>query len=821
MKQFIFLLISIIIFPISLMSQHKKFEKLLNDKKNQKISKNIFSKLNSMKLFSGFFNFYYDENTDHIFLIVKDLNKEFLYVNSLSEGIGNNDIGLDRGQLGKQRVVYFTKSGNRLLLVEPNQKFRANSDNFLEKQSVNQAFAKSVIWSFKIESIIDKNYYLIDLNNFLLNDTHEVANKLNKSNQGSYFIDKDRSSINLYRTKSFPKNTEFDIQLTYSGQAEGDLIRSVTPSPNSLTVHQHHSFIELPPLNFKMRQFDPRSGVNAYRYYDYATPVTEPTLKEYVVRHRLEKKNPELEISEAINPIIYYLDNGTPEPVRSALMEGGMWWNEAFENIGFKNAFQIKILPNDADPLDVRYNVIQWIHRSTRGWSYGSSILDPRTGEILKGHVSLGSLRIRQDFMIALGLTKAPYKLNENNEDKALEMALARIRQLSAHEIGHTLGFAHNFTGSSNNRSTVMDYPHPTLKIINGEIDYKDAYSTGIGEWDKVTVAYNYSQFSDEVDEKQSLRKILENSFIDGHRFITDSDSRPISGAHPKSHLWDNGENSVTELKNLLKIREIALSNFSLDNIEQGENYSILEDRLVPIYLLHRYQLEAVVKSIGGLNYDYGVKGNIEYEVEPLSKNDQYKALEILLESISPANLKIPKSLHSILGPRTFGNYRDRESFGSQLGVTFDYLGIANSLSDLVISMILNRERSSRLIQHSSIYKNQLNLGEVISHLIKETFKSNQTDSYSESINEINQANVLKNLFKLGSDSHSYPQVSAEVYNQLDQLKTWLSKSSKIKYSKYYQSQIDNFISKPIMIRPLKTNKIPDGSPIGSIKCDF
>ena len=821
MKKFVFLLISIIILPTSLMSQHKKFEKLLNDKKNQKISKNNFSKHNDMKLFRGFFNFYYDENTDHTFLIVKDLNKEFLYVNSLSEGIGNNDIGLDRGQLGKQRVVYFTKSGDRLLLVEPNQKFRANSDNYLEKQSVDQAFAKSIIWSFKIVSIIDKSHYLIDLNNFLLNDTHEVSNKLKRSNQGSYLIDKDRSSINLNRTKSFPKNTEFDIQLTYSGQAEGDLIRSVTPSPNSLTIHQHHSFIELPPLNFKMRRFDPRSGVNAYRYYDYATPVTEPTLKEYVVRHRLEKKNPELEISEAINPIIYYLDNGTPEPVRSALIEGGMWWNEAFENIGFKNAFQIKILPNDADPLDVRYNVIQWIHRSTRGWSYGSSILDPRTGEILKGHVSLGSLRIRQDFMIAMGLTKAPYKLNENKENKALEMALSRIRQLSAHEIGHTLGFAHNFTGSSNNRSTVMDYPHPTLKIINGEIDYKDAYSIGIGEWDKVTVAYNYSQFSDEVDENQSLKKILENSFIDGHRFISDSDSRPISGAHPKSHLWDNGENSITELKNLLKIREIALLNFSLDNLDQGENYSILEDRLVPIYLLHRYQLEAVVKSIGGLNYNYGVKGNIKYKVEPLNKHNQYKALEILLESISPTNLKIPKSLHSILGPRTFGNYRDRESFGSQLGVTFDYLGIANSLSDLVISMILNRERSSRLIQHSSIYENQLSLNDVISYLINQTFKSNQTDSYSVSINEINQANVLKNLFKLGSDSHSYPQVRAEVTDQLDQLKTWLSKSPKIKYSKYYQSQIDNFISKPIIITPHKTKKIPDGSPIGSIKCDF
>jgi hypothetical protein len=821
MKKFVFLLLALFFNTHSLLSQHKKFEKLLNNKKNQKILKNDFTKSESMKLFEGFFNFYYDDKTDNIFLMVKDLNKDFLYVNSLSQGIGNNDIGLDRGQLGKQRVVYFTRSGNRLLLVEPNQKFRANSENYLEKESVDQAFAKSVIWSFKIEKITEKREFLIDLNDFLLNDTHEVANKLKRSGQGYYSIDKNRSSINLPRTKSFIKNTEFDVQLTYSGQPEGDLIRSVTPSPNSVTINQHHSFIELPPLNFKMRRFDPRSGVNAFRYYDYATPVSEPTLKEYVVRHRLEKKNPELEMSEAIKPIIYYLDNGTPEPVRSALIDGGKWWNEAFENIGFKNAFQIKILPDDVDPLDVRFNVIQWIHRSTRGWSYGSSIMDPRTGEILKGHVSLGSLRIRQDFMIALGLTKSPYKLNENKENRVLEMALARIRQLSAHEIGHTLGFAHNFTGSSNDRSTVMDYPHPTLKILDGQIDYKDAYSTGIGEWDKVSVAYNYSQFLNEADENTSLKKIIENSFIDGHRFISDSDSRPLSGAHPKSHLWDNGENSIIELENLLTIRELALSNFSIDHIKEGENYSILEDRLVPMYFLHRYQLEAVVKLIGGLNYDYGVKGNIKYKVQPVKKLDQDQALKILLKCISPINLKIPKSLHSILGPRTFGNYRNRESFGSQLGITFDYLGIANSLSNSVISMILNPERSSRLVQHNSIYENQLSLNEVILQLINKTFKSKQMDSYSKSINEINQANVLKNLFKLGSSPNIYPQVRAIVFNHLDELNIWLNNKPKIKFSKYYQSQINTFMSQPILINPLKTKKIPDGSPIGSIKCDF
>tara|TARA_B110000008_G_scaffold276593_1_gene316158 strand:- start:2022 stop:4469 length:2448 start_codon:yes stop_codon:yes gene_type:complete len=812
-KKFILGLL-IIFLSLNITAQRKELRKSKTKSTDQ------ISKYDSMKSYLGFFNFYYDQANDHIYLKVDDLEKEFLYVNSLSEGIGSNDIGLDRGQLGGRRVVYFKKAGNRLLLVEPNQKYRANSSNYLEKESIKQAFAKSVIWSFPIKETID-NGYLIDLNEFLLNDAHGVSMRLKSRKQGSYSVNKSRSSMELKRTKAFPKNIEFDVQLTFTGEPKGELIRSVAPSANSVSVNQHHSFIELPPLDFKMRKFDPRSGVNAFRFYDYATPVSDPTLQEYVVRHRLEKKNPELKLSDPIKPIIYYLDNGTPEPVRSALLEGGKWWNEAFESIGFKNAFQVKILPDDADPLDVRYNVIQWIHRSTRGWSYGASIIDPRTGEILKGQVSLGSLRIRQDFMIALGLTDSPFQINNMKDAKALEMALARIRQLSAHEIGHTLGFAHNFAASANNRSSVMDYPHPTLKIIGDQISYENAYAVGIGDWDKVSVSYNYSVFDDNIDENIALQEILEKSYNNGHRFISDSDSRPIGGAHPKSHLWDNGSSATNELYNLLKIRKIALNQFSLDHIKIGENYSVLEDRLVPLYFLHRYQVEAVVKMIGGLNYNYGVKSNIKYEVSPVNTVDQRLALKGLLKSISPSELTIPKSLHSILSPRTFGNYRNRESFGSQTGVAFDYLGISNSLSDAIIGMILNPQRVSRLIQQDAIYGDQLTFNEVISELINQTFKSTNSDSYQQSLRQINQSNLLKHLMKLGKSTYIYPQIRAEVYNSLEELSKWLNKNKQIKFSEFYQNQISQFNSQSDLISPFKTEKIPDGSPIGSIACDF
>tara|TARA_Y100000996_G_scaffold174776_1_gene135889 strand:- start:1967 stop:4420 length:2454 start_codon:yes stop_codon:yes gene_type:complete len=808
-------LFTIIIFSLLNLNAQKNEFKLEKKKSQSKVLK-----YDTLKSYFGFFNFFYDKKNDHIYLEVEDLEKEFLYVNSLSEGIGSNDIGLDRGQLGGRRVVYFKKAGNKLLLIEPNQKYRANSENYLEKKSIEQAFAKSVIWSFPIKEVKGKSY-IIDLNDFLLHDAHDVSDRLKNRKQGSYSVNKSRSSIELSRTKAFPKNIEFDIQLTLTGKPEGSLIKSVTPSADAVTVNQHHSFIKLPPLDFKMRKFDPRSGANSFKFYDYATPVNEPTLKEYVVRHRLEKKDDTLEMSLPVEPIIYYLDNGTPEPVRTALLEGGRWWNEAFENIGFKNAFQVKMLPNDADPLDVRYNVIQWIHRSTRGWSYGASIIDPRTGEILKGHVSLGSLRIRQDFMIALGLTESPFKKGYNKENDALEMALSRIRQLSAHEIGHTLGFAHNFSASANNRSSVMDYPHPKLEIINGKISYKNAYDTGIGEWDKISVAYSYSDFSDEMDEEIALQKILENSYNDGHRFISDFDSRPIGGAHPKSHLWDNGDDATLELNNLLKIRRIAMNQFSLDHLRSGENYSILEDRLVPIYFLHRYQVEAVVKLIGGLNYDYGVKSNISYKVSPVNKNDQKTALKALLKSISPSELRIPKNLHSILGPRTFGNLRNRESFGSQSGVSFDYLGIANSLSDAIIGMILNPQRVTRLIQQEAIYNNQFKFNEVLKEMINSTFKTTETNNYNMSIKEINQYNLLKHLMILSNEQNIYPQVRAEIYNVFDELLKWLKKNPDFKYSNFYVNQLNQFKLQPDLFLPLETERIPDGSPIGSIACDF
>ncbi|NND50769.1 MAG: zinc-dependent metalloprotease, partial [Flavobacteriaceae bacterium] len=674
-----------------------------------------------LKTYSGFFDFYYEESQDKIYLKVKDLNKDFLYINSLSSGIGSNDIGLDRGQLGNERLVKFQKAGNKLLLVQPNLDYRAITDNELERRSIEQAFAKSVLYGFKIVETQDDGI-VIDLTPFLMQDTHGVANRLKRSKEGTYKVDASKSALSLERTKAFPKNVEFEALLTFSGQPTGQNLRTVAPTASLVSVIQHHSFIELPDNNYKPREFDVRSGGIFVSYMDYATPVQEQIRKRYVIRHRLEKKDPTAAVSEAKEPIIYYLDPGTPEPVRSALLDGARWWNQAYEAIGFKDAYQVKMLPADADPMDCRYNVIQWVHRSTRGWSYGASVVDPRTGEIIKGHVSLGSLRIRQDFLIAQALLNKPFANSDDNYKPMLDMAVARIRQLSAHEVGHTIGFAHNFAASTNNKASVMDYPHPSVSLRNGVIDVNNAYATGIGEWDKVTVAYSYSEFGGNVDEKAALNEILENAQKRGLRFITDSDARPAGGAHALAHLWDNGESATDELKDVLAIRAKAMSNFSVDNIRTNEPYSVLEDVFVPLYFFHRYQTEAAVKLVGGLDYNYAVKGDGQFTTRAISEDIQKDALNALLMTLSAENLAIPKNKLDLFPPRAFGFWRSRESFKGKTGVAFDPYSAASTASDMTLKLLMNHERANRLIQQKSLDADQLALEDVFKTIINNSF---------------------------------------------------------------------------------------------------
>ncbi len=782
---------------------------------NQTCFSQFFKDNKKVTKYEGYFNFYYDTSKDKIFLEISKLESEFLYVNALSEGVGSNDIGLDRGKLGGGSVVFFRKAGNKILLIQPNQKFRALTDNVEEKNSIKEAFAKSVLHGFVIMEE-KNNTYLVDATSFFMQDTFGVSNTLSRSGEGNYSVDKSRSAFNLERTKAFKKNVEFDVLLTFKGSPRGRNLRSVTPDASAVTVYQHHSFVELPDDKYKPRIYDPRSGSFSMSYMDYSTPVNQSITKRFIYRHRLEKKNPNAAISEAVEPIVYYLDPGTPEPVKSALLEGARWWNQAFEAAGYKNAFQVKMLPKGADPLDLRYNVIQWVHRSTRGWSYGGSISDPRTGEIIKGHVSLGSLRIRQDFLIAQAL-QAPYATKTAKDKFALEMALARIRQLSAHEIGHTIGFAHNYIASTIGRSSVMDYPHPQFSLKNGKIDFSNAYAIGIGEWDKVTVAYSYQHFTN--NEEQGLQNILDTAFARGLRFITDQDARSKGSAHAYAHLWDNGKNVDDELNSLLAIRKNAIHKFSTDNIKSKEPYSVLEDVFVPLYFLHRYQTEAVSKIIGGLDYNYAVKGGKQTIVKRVPGAVERKALSVLLRTIDVETIAIPTSKLELFPPRAFGYGRTRESFKSKVGAEFDPFGAVETASEMTLELLFHPQRAARLVLHKSLDKTQLGLEELIDNVIDNTFKKSHKNDYYQELQNIVNEQVLNQLFYLAANKNTYKQVTAIVNYKIDEIATLLrtrkSKGAQLMHDKEMSRSISAFKSDPSKFKKVQSPQIPDGSPIG------
>ena len=767
--------------------------------------------------YEGFMNFSYNNDSGKIILEINKLDSEFMYINSLSRGVGNNDLGLDRGQLGDSRVVYFTKRGNKILLIQPNLRYVSNSSNYLENKSVKEAFARSVLFGFDIIEKT-KDSYKIDITSFLIRDAHGVSQRLRYSNSGSYTLNKSMSAIDLDRTKAFPKNIEFDVLLTFTGNPSGNLVRSVTPTASNLTVNQHHSFVKLPDNNYKKRKFDPRSGSNPFIVYDYSTPIDDKLEQRFIVRHRLNKKYPKQEISEPVEPIVYYIDNGTPEPVKSALIEGGNWWNQAFESAGYKDAFRIEVLPEDADPMDVRYNLIQWIHRSTRGWSYGANIVDPRTGEIIKGQVSLGSLRVRQDYMILSGLIDNPNDIE--NKSLIKKTSLDRIRQLSAHEIGHTLGFAHNYISSANNRSSVMDYPHPKIDIVNGDINIDNAYSKNIGDWDKVSVRYAYTDFQENENEDVKLNDIIEEAVNKGLYFLSDSDSRPVGSANPFSHLWDNGEFPYKELDKLLKVRDLALKNIDLDNLVDGEPYDRIEDILVPIYMLHRYQIESAAKAIGGVDYLYFVKNKNNDKVKFVDSKLQKESLKSLLNVLNPKNLVLPNNLIQILSPRSFRNPRTRENFESNTGVTFDYINASSSIINHTLTFLMNPERINRIYQQNMFGENILMLDDYLTIISNSIFSNKRMSPYESSINKNTSSLFLDHLFLTFNNSNTNDLSKSVILSSIMNTKEKLS-SNLNDYNSFLVNKINGFIDNPDKYIPVEKTKIPDGSPIGNFSCDY
>jgi Met-zincin/Domain of unknown function (DUF5117) len=785
-------------------------------------STSIAEKTKLMRKLPGFFNLYWDDHDGKLWLEIDKWNKEFLFLDSLQAGVGSNEIGLDRGQVGNGRVVKFDRVGPKVLLSQVNYDFRATSDNPAEYKAVKDAFAQSVIWGFNAE-VIEGDRTLVDATAFYLHDAHQVSETLKRTKQGSFHIDHSRSALYLPNTRNFPENTEVESTLTFTGEDPGEFVRKVVPDPNAITVREHYSFIELPDNNYHPRAFDPRSGFYGIKYMDYATPIGDPIVKRYIARHRLQKKDPSAAISEPVKPIIYYLDPGTPEPVRSALLEGANWWNQAFEAAGYRDAFRVEMLPPDVDPMDVRYNVIEWIHRSTRGWSYGNSVVDPRTGEIIKGEVSLGSLRVRQDYMIFEGLL-APYRKGEPVDPRMLSTALARLRQLAAHEVGHTLGLQHNYIASTQGRASVMDYPHPWVKLAgDGSIDLSQAYATGIGEWDKVSIQYGYSDFASGTDEHGALNKIIGDAATRGLTFLTDQDARPSGSASPFANLWDNGKDPVAELQEVMKVRSAALKKFGETNIPEGTALAQLQDVLVPVYLYHRYQTEAATKTIGGLNYTYALRGDHQIPTAPVTGADQRRALAAVLQTISPEFLALPPEITRMIPPRP-SQIEPYEDFPSHTGLTFDPLAAAESSAQATVAVLLDPARAARLIQYHAEDEQQPGLNEVFDALLNATWRSKPRTGDLGALQRVVDDVVLNRMMMLAADEKAAAEVRAVTLHQLTELRSRLAGQAAAitdpeqkAHMLYAANQIRKFEQDPTQTqKPTPSLESPPGAPIGS-----
>ena len=777
----------------------------------------LSEKVLGMVDYEGFFPFYWEESTGKIWLEIGRWGSEFLYVTGLSAGLGSNDIGLDRGQLGQERIVRFERVGPKVLLVQPNYAYRAESESAAERKAVADAFAQSILWGFSVAAEEDGRV-LVDATTFLLRDAHGVAGTLRRSNQGDYTIDETRSAVYLDRTKNFLRNTEWDIRLTFTGSSPGALVRSVAPDGAAVTVRQHHSFVALPDEGYTRRKFDPRAGANSVSYYDYATAIDEPLEKRWVHRHRLAKKDPSAAMSDPVEPIVYYLDPGTPEPIRSALLEGARWWNQAFEAAGYRDAFQVEMLPEDADPLDVRYNIIQWVHRSTRGWSYGGSVTDPRTGEIIKGIISLGSLRVRQDFLIASGLV-APY--GDGGDTRAMQaLALARLRQLSAHEVGHTIGFAHNFIASTAGRASVMDYPHPLIRIdADGGLDLSDAYDDGIGAWDKIAVAHAYQDFPEGTDEGAALEGIIQDGLRRGYSFLSDQDARQAGSAHPEVHLWDNGADAADELTRVLSVRAIALGRFSEANIAVGAPLATLEEVLTPLYLFHRYQVEAAMKVVGGLTYSYALRGDNQVATSLVDGAQQRKALGAVLETIGARALTLPEHIIGMIPPRSYEGRRHREIFNIRTGLGVDPIAMAETAADLTVHLLLNPQRAARLLEHHAREVGQPSLGEVLDGLLDATWFVGEEDGLSGEVLRAVNGVVLTRLLGLAANADASTQVRAVTHKAITGLRGRLRRSGRgdwAAHRAYAMVQIDRYLENPDEFAGSTPVVSPPGSPIGS-----
>ena len=802
----------------------------------------ISEKTRGTTAMEGFFNLHWDEGEGILYWELDLGGGEFLYQISMGSGLGSNPVGIDRGQLRGTYVLEAKRVGPRVLLMQPNHRFQARSDNPVEVQAVRDAFAPSVYWGFDIVARTGERV-LVDATPFFLRDARNVAGQIARRGEGTFRLDVSRSAIHLPATRSFPENTEVEAMLTFTSDNPGGLVRGVAANPRAVTLRQHHSFIRLPDDGYRTRLADPRIGVNGPTIHDYATPIDEDLRIRLAARHRLRKRNPGPEPSEPVEPIVYYVDPGTPEPILGALIDGAAWWAEAFEAAGFIDAYRVEVLPEGVDPQDIRYNMIHWTHRRTRGYSYGSTVTDPRTGEIIRGVVNLGSLRLRQDYLLGQGmvplfgggtaeddggrtgpmhcdLAMAPgfeYLAQVSEGSDPVEMALARVRQLSAHEVGHTIGLPHNYLASTYGRESVMDYPAPWVEIgSDGNLDLSNAYVQRIGEYDKLSVNWLYREFPEGTDEAAALEEIVMNGIDAGLIFMSHTNNNFIGAGHPYASVWDNGANLVDHLKHELRVRDIGMRNFGEHLIRTGRPLSDLEFVLLPLYMHHRFQLRSAAQSLGGADYRYAARGDGQIPVEIVPGEEQREALETILSALTVDFLAIPEEVIGLIPPSAF-RHREGEVFAGRTGQLFDPIGAAEAAAGFTVGEILHPARMARLVVYGSMDDNP-DLEEVVDRVIDATWGAPaEADQYRQRVQHVIQRAVVDRMMRFAGSAATMTEARAVLADRLERLAGRLealvapSPHERLVAAdiRRWQRRVENTTPEPSL-------QLPSGDPIGA-----